>query len=89
MQALRAEHIRQVGFSVNNSELEVREQTPITFSTIEKKVPVDLTKSSPDQELMQGICEGPGLLQEADLEFRPGESLNLHLFIDRSVLEVF
>jgi len=66
-----------------------REQTSIFYDAEEKKFRIDLTKTSLDENLMKGVYEDPGLLQEADFKLDSGESLNLHIFIDHSVLEVF
>jgi sucrose-6-phosphate hydrolase SacC (GH32 family) len=65
------------------------EETSISYSPAENKLKVDLTKTSLDQNLMSGFYEANGLLQEADLELNEAEILELHIFIDRSVLEVF
>jgi beta-fructofuranosidase len=66
-----------------------KEQTSITYHADEKKLRVDLSKTSLDESLMRGFYENHGLVQEADFELNPGESLMLHIFIDHSVLEIF
>ena len=45
--------------------------------------------ASLDQELMSGFYETNGLIQEAQLELEKDEDLELHIFIDKSVLEIF
>jgi beta-fructofuranosidase len=65
------------------------EQTSIIYDMNDKKVRIDLSKTSLDKELMGGYYEAHGYLQEADLELDPDEALDLRIFIDRSVMEVF
>ena len=65
------------------------EHTKIAYIPSENKLKIDLTKTSIDPDLMNGFYEEYGLIQEADLELSEGETLDLHIFIDRSVLEVF
>ncbi len=65
------------------------EQTVILYDFARGKVLIDLNGTSLNDELMKGYYEQYGLLQEANLKLHSGESLDLHIFIDCSVLEVF
>jgi sucrose-6-phosphate hydrolase SacC (GH32 family) len=65
------------------------EQTSIIYNMNDKKVRIDLSKTSLDKELMGGYYEDHGYVQAADLELDSDEELDLRIFIDRSVLEVF
>ena len=64
------------------------EETVISFLPDEGKIHVDLEKSSLDPALMEAFYD-ESTLQVANLELDGGEILDLHIFIDRSVLEVF
>jgi len=64
------------------------EETDIIYDSRRKVVCVDLSKTSSDKELMERY-EEHGYKQEAKLELKSGESLNFHIFLDRSVMEVF
>jgi beta-fructofuranosidase len=55
----------------------------------DKKMKVDLSRTSLDKNLMHRYHQDHGLYQEADLDLKSGETLDLNIFIDRSVLEVF
>lgn len=57
------------------------EETRITYDAVEKKLKVDTTRSS--------LGEGPKAVEAGPLELGADESLQLHIFIDRSVVEVF
>ena len=65
------------------------EETIIYYDAQEQKVKIDLIRSSLDADLMGGFYEQHGLLQQADFQLKRGESVNLNIFIDHSVLEVF
>jgi beta-fructofuranosidase len=64
-----------------------REQTSIIYDTEKKVVRVDLSKTSLDSTLMRGYWHP--LIQEASLKLSKNEALNFHIFIDKSVLEIF
>jgi beta-fructofuranosidase len=65
------------------------EQTIISYAMSDKKMKVDLSRTSLDKNLMHRYHQDHGLYQEADLDLKSGETLDLNIFIDRSVLEVF
>ena len=64
-----------------------REQTSISYNVETEVVRVDLSKTSLDSSLMR--YDWFKLVQEASLKLSPKETLNLHVFIDKSVLEIF
>ena len=57
------------------------EQTVVFYDAVEKKLKIDTTKSS--------LGEGPKSVEGGPFELRPEESLNLRIFLDKSVVEVF
>jgi sucrose-6-phosphate hydrolase SacC (GH32 family) len=65
-----------------------KEETVISFLPEEEKMKVDLSRTSLDPILMEAFYDEE-TLQLADLSLDRGEFLDLHIFIDRSVLEVF
>ena len=73
------------------------EETAIIFSTIDERLKIDLTKSTSDDEVkyprLTPQDEDGGkrwtLSQEAPFKLVDGELLKLHIFLDRSVMEVF
>ena len=65
------------------------EETVIYFEPDNNKMKIDLRKTSLNEDLMGAHYIPTGLIQEADLKLESDESLDLHIFIDRSVLEVF
>jgi beta-fructofuranosidase len=65
------------------------EQTSIIYDPEKKVVRVDLHKTSLDSTLMGRRYQRLDYQQEADLILGPNELLNLHVYIDRSVLEIF
>lgn len=73
------------------------EETAIAFSIIEERLKIDLTKSTLDDEVQyprltpqdEDGGERWTLSQEAPFKLIEGESLKLHIFLDRSVMEVF
>jgi beta-fructofuranosidase len=64
------------------------EETSIIYDNRRKVVRVDLSKTSLDKELMERY-EEYDYKQEAELILKSNESLRFHIFIDRSVMEVF
>ena len=65
------------------------EQTAIIYDSKKKVIRVDLSMTSLDSSLMDRRYRRRSYKQEAELDLEPGESLNLHIFIDGSVMEVF
>ncbi len=65
------------------------EQTSITFDARKGVVQVDLSKTSSDEELMAWFYEDHNHRQTADLKLKRNEPLTFHIFVDRSVMEVF
>jgi len=57
------------------------EETLIYYDAVEKKLKVDTTKSS--------LSDGPRTLESGPLELAAAEPLNLRVFVDKSVVEVF
>jgi beta-fructofuranosidase len=57
------------------------EQTPVFYDAIDKKLKVDTTHSS--------LAEGPKNIEAGPFELKPDEPLQLRIFIDKSVVEVF
>ena len=64
------------------------EETSIIYDTEKQVVRVDLTRTSLDKNLMDRY-EPFDFNQEAELKLEQGELLEFHIFIDKSVLEVF
>jgi beta-fructofuranosidase len=64
-----------------------REQTSISYFADKNLVRVDLSKTSLDKSLMSYRWQKD--IQEANLILSPNELLKFHVFIDKSVLEVF
>jgi len=64
-----------------------REQTSVSYIADKNMVRVDLSKTSLDKALMSYRWQEE--IQEAALNLSPDELLDIHLFIDKSVLEVF
>jgi beta-fructofuranosidase len=64
-----------------------REQTTISYVPAKNIIRVDLSKTSLDPGKMKDVWFP--LIQEAVLNLASDESLELHVFIDKSVLEVF
>ena len=65
------------------------EQTTIFYDSKKKAVRVDLSKTSLDKSLMEWFYERHNYKQEAELKLKPNETLNFHIFLDRSVMEIF
>ena len=71
------------------------EQTLIVCEPAAKQLKIDVSQSSLDPDIkywtrVVGEDIGPEVqVQEAPFELRPGEALNLRIFLDRSILEVF
>lgn len=57
------------------------EQTVIFYDSVDKRLKIDTTKSS--------LGEGPKSIEAGPFELKPDETLNLRVFVDRSVVEVF
>ncbi len=78
-----------------------QEQTAIAYDAQQKILRIDVDKSSLDRSRMPkafvmdwdeiiGDADNPVLsAQEAPFELRPGEALDLRIYLDRSVLEVY
>lgn len=58
-----------------------QEQTVIFYDAADKKLKIDTTQSS--------LGEGPKSVEGGPFELKPGESLTLRVFVDKSVVEVF
>jgi beta-fructofuranosidase len=58
-----------------------KEQTAVFYDASEKKFKIDTTKSS--------LGEGPKSVEGGPFELNVDESLNLRVFVDKSVVEVF
>jgi beta-fructofuranosidase len=65
------------------------EQTTIVYDSKKKAVRVDLSRTSLDKSLMEWFYERHNYKQEAELKLKPNETLNFHIFLDRSVIEIF
>ena len=57
------------------------EQTLVYYDALEKKLKVDTTKSS--------LTEGPKTVEAGPFELKAEEPLQLRVFVDKSVVEVF
>lgn len=57
------------------------EETLVYYDAAEKRLKIDTTKSS--------LTEGPKTVEAGPFELRPGEPLQLRVFVDKSVVEVF
>ncbi len=71
-----------------------REQTPIIIDLERKILKIDMSKSSLDKVDYKEFTmirnpESNMDTQEAPFELKPGEKLNLRIFLDKSTLEVF
>jgi len=64
------------------------EETAIVYDPKNKTIRIDLAKSTLD-EFYTTWAKRRGFKQEAPFELKPGELLNLHIFLDRSIMEVF
>ena len=64
-----------------------KEETSIIYDTEKNVLRVDLSKTSLDSKLMRDHWHP--LIQEASLEISENEALNIHVFIDKSVMEIF
>jgi len=65
------------------------EETSILYDVEKKSMCVDLSKTSMDEKLTGRRYKYFQYKQEADFELKPNEMLHLHVFLDRSVMEVF
>ncbi|MEE8452944.1 MAG: GH32 C-terminal domain-containing protein [Thermoguttaceae bacterium] len=77
---IRATGAKQFGIKVCCSP-DGEEQTLIYYDAVEKQLKVDTNRSS--------LTEGAKTLEAGPLELATGEPLELRVFIDRSVVEVF
>ena len=77
---MKARDSRQFGVKVCCSG-KGEEQTLVFYDAVEKKLKVDTTKSS--------LTEGPRSVEAGPLELKADEPLQLRVFVDRSVVEVF
>jgi len=77
---LVSDKAKQYGIKICQSDDE-REETVIYYDYLDKKLKVDLRKSS--------IGFGPKVVEAAPLVLKPDEPLNLRIFIDKSIVEVF
>ena len=66
-----------------------QEETVLTYYPSENGFTLDLTKSSLNNEYMEGYLWGKDKIQKARLSLLGKENLDLRIFIDRSVIEVF
>ena len=73
-----------------------KEQTVISYNKEEKTLKIDVSKSTLDKEVQYKDCamtfsgENPLVtVQPAPLELKPGEPLQLRIFMDHSIIEVF
>jgi len=78
--AMNAKDARQFGVKVCCSP-QGDEQTLVYYDAVEKKLKVDTTKSS--------LSEGPKSVEAGPLELKADEPLQLRVFVDKSVIEVF
>lgn len=71
------------------------EQTVVAYDAAKKVVRIDLTKSSLNRGVvykkfvMPAVPNPDVTAQEAPFELKPGETLDLRIYLDRSMLEVF
>lgn len=97
---IRPEGCREFGLKVRSSP-DGAEQTAVLYDASSGKLKVDVSRSTTDDGIrylpfrgFQPVERLPEELrtvkaQEAPFDLAPGESLNLRVFIDRSVVEVF
>ena len=92
---IRPGSAREFGVAVRRSPGS-EEQTLVLCNPGEKLLEIDFSRSSLDDRIkhyeycMLGGRENPEVsVQQAPFELGPGESLNLRIFIDRSIVEVF
>ncbi len=78
--AMNAKDAQQFGVKVCCSP-KGEEQTLVYYDAAEKKLKVDTTKSS--------LSEGPKSVEAGPLELKADEPLQLRVFVDKSVVEVF
>jgi beta-fructofuranosidase len=70
----------QYGVKVDASD-DCREETVIYYDRSDKKLKFDTRRS--------GLIFGRKIIEEAPLDLKPGEPLDLRIFIDKSIVEVF
>jgi len=89
----------RVGLAVRCSP-DGAEQTPIVYDARRGVLTIDLAKSTLDEDIcyprfsgssMEGVPEDERSVsrQEAPFRLAPGEALRLHVYVDRSIVEVF
>ena len=66
-----------------------KEETVLSYSPEENEFTFDLSKSSINEEYMEGYLWEKDKIQKAELTLERNENLDLRIFIDRSVIEVF
>jgi len=66
---------------VKAPRLDGEEQTRVDYDAVEKRLKIDTTKSS--------LRDGPKGIEAGPLELKAGEPLELRVFVDKSVVEVF
>tara|TARA_A100000164_G_C21944113_1_gene792559 strand:- start:4749 stop:6344 length:1596 start_codon:yes stop_codon:yes gene_type:complete len=66
-----------------------QEETVLTYYPSKNEFKIDLTKSSLNNEYMEGYLWEKDKIQKAKLSLGRNENLDLRIFIDRSVIEVF
>lgn len=66
-----------------------KEETVLSYAPAENEFIFDLTKSSLNEEFMEGYLWQTDKIQKAELSLGRNENLDLRIFIDRSVIEVF
>lgn len=81
------ENAKEIGVKVCASA-NGEEETVIKYIPSENKVKLDLSKTSLNPELMENYYDEQ-TVQIADLELDKNEYLQMNIFIDRSVIEVF
>jgi beta-fructofuranosidase len=77
---LEAQGARQFGVKVCRSA-KGEEETLVYYDATDKKLKVDTKKSS--------LTEGPKSIEAGPLQLNPGKPLQLRVFVDKSVVEVF
>ncbi len=77
---INAPHARQCGIKVCCSP-GGEEQTVVAYDAADKKLKVDTTRSS--------AAGGPKTVEAGPFELKPNEPLQLRVFVDKSVVEVF
>jgi beta-fructofuranosidase len=70
-----------------------REETAIAYDAHNRALRIDFAKSSLDEATRRSLLftggDEPVTAQEAPFALKPGEALDMRIYIDRSILEVF